>query len=159
MFITSRIKRQAKWIFSNVVEGALTLPLPQAIIGFCKQHRSRQWTVSSGSTLFDIQSINFTYKSLSKWWFVDDKCLKFGIERVNLMFIFNQLLRNMRKWQLHHMQAFDTYASMCTTPYSNQTARMCRLIWFSLGAHVRRYVSHVTAHMSIFVYFYLVYSQ
>ena len=53
----------------------LTLSLPQAIIiVFCKQRRSRWdgswWAVSSGSTLFDIQSFNFTYKLLSKRQFV-----------------------------------------------------------------------------------------
>ena len=49
----------------------LTLLLQQTgLTGFCKQHRSRwdgsSWTVSSWSTLFDIQSFNFTYKLLSK---------------------------------------------------------------------------------------------
>ena len=62
----------------------LTLSLPQAIIiGFCKQHRSKwdaHWAVSSGSTLFDIQSFNFTYNSLSKRQFVS---LKFGTDGAN----------------------------------------------------------------------------
>ena len=46
------------------------------------------WAVSSGSTLFDIQSFNFTYKFLFTQQFVitrkaDDKCrLKLGTERV-----------------------------------------------------------------------------
>ena len=51
------------------------------------------WLVSSGSTLFDIQSFNFTYNNLSKRQFVnikkkaDDKCrLKFGAERVKHYF-------------------------------------------------------------------------
>ena len=32
--------------------------------------QTAQWAFSSGSTLFDIQSINFIHKRFSKWWFV-----------------------------------------------------------------------------------------
>ena len=44
--------------------------------------------ISSESTLFDIQSSNFTYKLLSNLQFIknkaDDKCnLQFGAKRVN----------------------------------------------------------------------------
>ena len=45
------------------------------------------WAVSSGSTLFDIQTFNFTHTLLFKWKFVKKekqttKCrLKFGTER------------------------------------------------------------------------------
>ena len=46
------------------LEFIFTLPFPQALIGVCKQRKSR-WAVSSGSTLFDIQAFSFTYKRLS----------------------------------------------------------------------------------------------
>ena len=43
----------------------LTLSLPQAIIvafaNSIDSDETAQWAVSSGSTLFDIQSFNFTY--------------------------------------------------------------------------------------------------
>ena len=55
----------------------LTLSLPQAIIiAFANSidpDETAQWAVSSGSTLFDIQSFNFTYKRLSKGQFVKIK--------------------------------------------------------------------------------------
>ena len=55
----------------------LTLSLPQAIIidfaNSIDPDETAQWAVSSGSTLFDIQSFNFTYKRLSKRWFVEIK--------------------------------------------------------------------------------------
>ena len=55
--------------------------------------KTAQWAVSSGITLFDIQSFSFTYKLLFKRQFVkerktDDICrLKFGTERVKSTFI------------------------------------------------------------------------
>ena len=74
-----------------------------------------QWAVSSGSTLFDIQSFTFTYKRLFMWWFIkiknaDDKCrLKFGTESVSCI--------SAESWfSLTNNRAYDkTYYKTCVT--------------------------------------------